>query len=149
MPSSQVVATLPFSAALATRKTKSASHNRIAFGGRFDHFDHSGGPSVLSIEDSRPLTAPFVHEGESHTVLLEEACDLARTLGYQLRRRLLGGAGGGHRWFRGRMQIVLDVESTPADRLAVVADALRGEPRLAVAQMSPELAAYLQPRRAA
>lgn len=136
MPTPTVVATLPFPAASAARKTH---RNRIAF----------DGPATLSLQDATPLTAPFVNEGATYEVLLEEASGLARRLGCQLRRRLLGGVGGGHRWVRGQMQIILDVEATAADRLAVVANALRGEPRLAWAEMSSELAEYLQPRRVA
>lgn len=141
MPTPTVVATLPFQAALATRKTP---RNRFA-----SNESNYEGPATLSLEDATPLSAPFVDEDAAYEVLLEEASTLARRFGYQLRRRLLGGAGGGHRWVRGRVQIVLDVEADAADRLSVIANALRGEPRLAWTEMSSELAEYLQPRRAA
>lgn len=141
MPTPTVVATLPFPAASAARKTH---RNRIAF-------DDStiDGPATLSLQDATPLSAPFVNDDATYEVLLEEASRLARRLGCQLRRRLLGGVGGGYRWVRGQRQIVLDVEAPAADRLAVLANALRGEPRLAWVEMSSELAEYLQPRRAA
>lgn len=141
MPTPKVVATLPFPVAEATRKT---------FCSRFAIDDSTfDGPATLPLADATPLSAPFVDEPAGYEVLLEEASTLARRFGYQLRRRLLGGMGGGHRWVRGRVQILLDVEATASERLAVVADALRGEPRLAWTEMSGELAEYLQPRRAA
>ncbi|MEN0110866.1 MAG: hypothetical protein AAF805_09090 [Planctomycetota bacterium] len=105
-----------------------------------------GEPAVL------PMWPPAVSlEGaRSSERLLGEATTLARSLGCAVRRRWLGGhSGGGFRWNRGRLRIVLDVESAADDRLAVIADALRGEPRLCHADMSRELAEYLTPRRAA
>ena len=87
--------------------------------------------------------------GDAYAELLEEATDLARGLGCDIRARPLGGAGGGSHWVGGRLRIVLDLHTTPRRRLAVLADALRGEHRLASYEMSDELAAYLRPTRAA
>lgn len=135
MPTPAVVATLPFSAA-ATDTIRFRSY-------------YEGEPSILSIDDAPTKVIPFVPEAKPVEGLLDEACDLARRLGCDVRRRLLGCGGGGYRWTHGRLRIVLNVEATAADRLTVVGDALRGEPRLAWAEMSSELAEYLQPRRAA
>lgn len=135
MPSPSVVATLPFSA---------AATDTIRF-----HSFYEGEPAILSFADAPTKAVPFVADEKPIASLLNEACDLARQLGCDVRRRLLGSGGGGYRWVHGRLRIVLNVEACAADRLAVVADALRGEPRLAWAEMSSELAEYLQPQRAA
>lgn len=114
--------------------------------------DHATSP--LSLDEREPAILSFAAAtreaaGDAYSTLLTEAMDLARGLGCDVRRRCLGGSGGGHCWVGGRMRIVLDVEATHRDRLEVIADALRGEPRLAWADMSDDLAAYLAPRRAA
>ncbi|MEO0529092.1 MAG: hypothetical protein AAF266_00810 [Planctomycetota bacterium] len=135
MPTPTVVATLPFSvAATETVRFRSA---------------YDGEPAILSISDVPTESVPFVPDAKPVESLLDEACDLARRLGCDVRRRLLGHGAGGYRWVHGRLRIVLNVEAGADDRLSVVADALRGEPRLAWAEMSVELAEYLQPRRAA
>ncbi|QDV72035.1 hypothetical protein [Botrimarina mediterranea] len=140
MPQSTVVATLPFSAA-ATLPARSTARAL-----RFD----SRGPATLSFAEASAKRQAAEVIGDAYTELLEEATDVARRLGCEVRRRLLGGAvAGGARWERGKLRIVLDVESSPRRRLEVVADALRGDHRLARTSMSDELARYLSPRRAA
>ncbi|QDT70748.1 hypothetical protein MalM25_37040 [Planctomycetes bacterium MalM25] len=132
MPNPTVATTLPMPA-VAARKTRPRVYD-------------PGAPATLPFPASRPAAGT---RKVSHACLLEEATDLARLFGCEIRRRCLGGAGGGCRWTRGAMQIVLDVESPHRDRLAIVADALRGDDRLAWTEMSTELAEYLRPLRAA
>lgn len=140
MPQSKVVATLPFSAA-ATLPARNSSR-ALRYDGR--------GPSTLSFVEASAKRQAAEVVGDAYSELLEEATDLARSLGCEVRRRLLGGAvGGGARWERGKLRIVLDVESSPRRRLEAIADALRGDHRLARTPMSDELAKYLSPRRAA
>jgi hypothetical protein len=110
----------------------------------------SRGPATLSFVEASAKRQAIEVVGDAYTELLEEATDLARSLGCEVRRRLLGGAvGGGSRWERGKLRIVLDIESSPRRRLEAIADALRGDHRLARKPMSDELAKYLSPRRAA
>lgn len=132
MPVPMVATTLPMPA-VAARKTQP----RV--------FD-PGAPATLPFPASRPAAGT---RKVSHASLLDEATGLARRFGHEVRRRCLGGAGGGCRWARGVMRIVLDIDASPRDRLAQVADALRGDPRLVETEMSTELAEYLRPLRAA
>lgn len=138
MPGPMVVAAAErFAAAQRSRRPQS-NRSPLAF--------DPAEPAVLPLRRPAPPTRPIVAPER----LLDEATRLARSLGCEVRRRWLGGrTGGGFRWNRDRIRIVLDVESSADARLAVVADALRGEPRVCDADMSPELAAYLAPRRAA
>lgn len=136
MPAPMVVATLPMKAA-ATRSVRPRS------------FDPNG-PATLSLADAAASCDTTAFDSVAYAELLEEAMRLARSFGCEVRRRCLGGLnGGGYRWVRGRMRIVLDVEASHHDRLHMLADALRGEPRLGWVEMSDELAAFMQPRRAA
>jgi hypothetical protein len=81
--------------------------------------------------------------------LLVEAIELAEWLGCRVIEAELEDQPRGLRWSRNLKQIWLDLLDPPAKRLATIADALRGEPRLSQARMSPALADYLSPRRAA
>jgi hypothetical protein len=85
-----------------------------------------------------------------HTVeLLQEAMDVARRLGYEVRQDWLGGDGGGHCIVRGRKWLLLDVAQTVEEQLNVVAEALRGEAGAARAVKSLELAKRLDLRSVA
>jgi hypothetical protein len=87
---------------------------------------------------------------DMHTVeLLEEALDVARRLGYEVRQDWLGGNGGGHCLVRGRKWLLLDVAQSAGEQLDVVAEALRGELGVADAVSSGELAERLHLRTAA
>ncbi len=85
-----------------------------------------------------------------HTVeVLDEALEVARRLGYEVRQDWLGGNGGGHCLVRGRKWLLLDVAQTVDEQLTVVADALRGEAGAAKVVISPELGRRLNSRQAA
>jgi hypothetical protein len=85
-----------------------------------------------------------------HTVeLLQEAMEVARRLGYEVRQDWLGGDGGGHCIVRGRKWLLLDVAQTVEEQLDVVAEALRGEAGAARAVKSLELAKRLDLRSVA
>jgi hypothetical protein len=85
-----------------------------------------------------------------HTVeLLQEAMDVARRLGYEVRQDWLGGDGGGHCIVRGRKWLLLDVAQTAEEQLDVVAEALRGESGAARVAKSRELANRLELRSVA
>jgi hypothetical protein len=85
-----------------------------------------------------------------HTVeLLEEALNVARRMGFEVRQDWLGGNGGGHCLVRGRKWLLLDVAQSAGEQLDVVADALRGESGAADLVSSRELAERLQFRAAA
>ncbi len=81
--------------------------------------------------------------------LLVEAIGLAERFGYEVIEAELEEEPPGLSWQGGRKQLWLDLNALPAWRLATLADALRGEAGLFYAEMSPELADYLAPRRAA
>jgi hypothetical protein len=85
-----------------------------------------------------------------HTVeLLQEAMDVARRLGYEVRQDWLGGDGGGHCIVRGRKWLLLDVAQTAEEQLDVVAEALRAESGAARVEKSRELARRLDLRSVA
>jgi hypothetical protein len=85
-----------------------------------------------------------------HTVeLLQEALEAARRMGFEVRQDWLGGNGGGHCLVRGRKWVLVDVSQTAEEQLAIVTEALRGEPGAARFVRSPELVERLQPRRIA
>lgn len=115
-----------------------------------DFAAYDDAPRVLSFQAARArqLTTETLDRSDSAR-LLREALDLARRFGCEVRRRRLGGFGGGCRWIGGRRRVVLDLDATTEARLAVVADSLRGEPRLPYQPMSQELAEYLRPTRVA
>jgi hypothetical protein len=85
-----------------------------------------------------------------HTVeLLQEAVEVARRLGYEVRQDWLGGDGGGHCLVRGRKWLLLDVAQTADEQLEVVAEALRGEAGATRVVKSRELAQRLELRSVA
>ena len=85
-----------------------------------------------------------------HTVeLLQEAVEVARRLGYEVRQDWLGGDGGGHCIVRGRKWLLLDVAQTANEQLDIVAEALRGEPGAVRVEKSRELAKRLDLRSVA
>ncbi|MEO1498202.1 MAG: hypothetical protein AAFV43_13750 [Planctomycetota bacterium] len=136
MPTSPVAAmTLPFGESSAAMSVSSASAARTRW----------LSPTVLAIDEYR---AP---EEDDRVVelLLGEAIDVARAIGVEVRRRWLAGSGGGSYWRSGVLQVVLDRESPAPQQLAALADALRGDRRLALAQMSPALADFMDFRNAA
>lgn len=139
MPTPKVAATLPFTAAVAPGRSSGRPHRPR----------DAGAPATLSFAAAYAERHAREVVGDAYGELLDEATDVARRLGYEVRRRLLGGAGGGCRLVDGRVRVTLDAESGAGMRLSVLADALRGDPRLARAPMSTELAEYLAPRRAA
>lgn len=106
-------------------------------------------PVVLSFAKAYAAREAQRDASDDFDRLLDEAVDLARRVGCRVASRWLGGDGGGARWDRGQLRIVLDGEASARLRLLTIANALRGNPSLAEAAMSRELAAYLRPRRAA
>lgn len=62
--------------------------------------------------------------------LLEEARQLALDLGYRVREEPLGELPGGPFTVAGVRHILLNLEQGPADRLAVLLQALAGDPRV-------------------
>ena len=85
-----------------------------------------------------------------HTVeLLEQALGVARQLGVKVRPEWLNGAGGGGCEIKGQKWIFLDLGQSPLEQLDQVVQALRGEPRLARMDITPELNALLQVRKSA
>jgi hypothetical protein len=72
--------------------------------------------------------------------LLNEALDAARRIGYEVRQDWMGGNGGGHCLVRGRRLLLLDVAQSSDEQLDIVADALRGEERVATLKISRSLA---------
>jgi hypothetical protein len=84
-----------------------------------------------------------------HTVdLLERALAAARELGYRVRQEWLGATGGACE-IKGQKWLFLDLALSPYDQLQVVAEGLRGDPRLARLALCPELATLLNVRRTA
>jgi hypothetical protein len=85
-----------------------------------------------------------------HTVdLLDHALDVARQLGYRIRHEWLSGSGGGGCLIKGEKWLFLDLALTPLEQLALVADAVRGDPGLAQIEMASTLQSYLELRRSA
>ncbi len=85
-----------------------------------------------------------------HTVeLLEQCCEVAQQLGFQIRHEWLGGTGGGACEFAGRKWIFIDLALNVDEQLAQVAGAIRDEPGLHFATLRPSVARYLGVRRAA
>jgi hypothetical protein len=76
--------------------------------------------------------------------LIEEAADLARQLGYRVREEPLGDLPGGPCMVAGQQCILLNLEGSAAERLAVLLAALTGDPRAAAQPKSRLLAARLQ-----
>lgn len=63
--------------------------------------------------------------------LLEEARQLAKDLGYEVREDVLGDLPGGRCVVGGRTLVLLNVEHAPAERLDRLLVALAVDPRLA------------------
>ena len=82
-------------------------------------------------------------------VLLDEALELASRLGLRVVEGSCGSVRGGVSFVRGRKHLVIDPYQGAAEKLAWVATALGGDPRLAITPMSAPLSDYLAPRRAA
>jgi len=85
-----------------------------------------------------------------HTVeLLEQAIDLARRLGYQIREEWLGGSGGGGCELKGKKILFLDLALGPEDQLEQIVETLRLEPQATGMPMAHQLRELLQHRQSA
>ena len=85
-----------------------------------------------------------------HTVdLLEQALELATSLGYQVRQDWLGGSGGGACQLKGQKWLFIDLASSPLEQLDQVAEALRNDPAVLGLSLSPPLARLLDLRKTA
>lgn len=85
-----------------------------------------------------------------HTVeLLQEALDLADRLGYSLRHEWLGGAGGGACEIHGKKWMFVDLALNAIEQLDQVATALRSDPAIHTANLTPPLRRLLGVRRSA
>ena len=85
-----------------------------------------------------------------HTVeMLEQALELARRLGYQIRQEWLGGCGGGSCEIRGQKWLFIDLALNTFEQLEQVAQALREDQALYLTEISPEMRDALGVRRAA
>ena len=85
-----------------------------------------------------------------HTVeLLEQCCEIARQLGYQIRHEWLGGSGGGACEFGGRKWIFIDLALSAEEQLGQVTEALQQDPGIHLCQISPALSRQLGVKRAA
>ncbi len=79
-----------------------------------------------------------------HTVeLLDRACELARQMGYEVRREWLGGATGGRCEFGGRKWIFLDLSLSQIEQLDQLRTALLELPELRQIEISPSLQGFL------
>jgi hypothetical protein len=85
-----------------------------------------------------------------HTVdLREQALALAKRLGYRIREEWLGGSGGGQCEFAGSRWIFVDLALNAAEQLEQVAEALRSDPAIHSAPLSPTLRRLLGGRKSA
>lgn len=86
-----------------------------------------------------------------HTVeLFDRACELARQLGYEVRREWLGGATGGCCEFGGRKWIFLDLSLSQIEQLDQIRNALLEMPELQDARLGPTMQTLLgRPKQAA
>jgi hypothetical protein len=85
-----------------------------------------------------------------HTIeLLEQCCEVARTLGYQIRHEWLGGSGGGACEFGGRKWIFIDLALNADEQLIQISEALLRDPGIHLCQLSGALSRQLGLRRAA
>lgn len=85
-----------------------------------------------------------------HTVdLLDQCCDVARQLGYQVRHEWLGGGSGGACEFGGRKWIFVDLALSPEEQLEQVTSALRDDSGVHLLKLSPAVAQELGVRKAA
>ena len=81
--------------------------------------------------------------------LLEQALAVIRKLGYQIREECVGGNGGGICVVHGQKWFFLDPSLDLSEQLDVACEALRDEPAIYNAQLSPELRQVLGIRRSA
>ncbi|RCS41429.1 hypothetical protein DTL42_23005 [Bremerella cremea] len=86
-----------------------------------------------------------------HTLdLLDQAIATAKDLGYQIRREWLDGQSGGVCEIGSQRWIFLDLSLSSLEQLDQVLEALRSDPALAQAPLSPQLSQILgRTRRAA
>jgi hypothetical protein len=77
---------------------------------------------------------------EMNTVeALEQACELLRQLGYQIREESLAGSGGGGCEIHGRKTFFLDLDLGPDEQLDQVLETLHNEPKTTELPMSAGL----------
>ena len=76
--------------------------------------------------------------------LLEEAIQLARDLGYQVRQEPLGELPGGFCQVGGRRQVILNLEHSAAERLDRLLGAIAADPGIAAEPKSRLLAGRLR-----
>src|SRR5690606_20999186 len=76
--------------------------------------------------------------------LLDEAIEIARRQGYELRHEHLGGTGTGYYQLRDKLWLVLDVAQPDDEQLAEVARAIKAQPLPADMPLSDALAEYLE-----
>ena len=85
-----------------------------------------------------------------HTVeLLEQSCELARQLGYQIRHEWLGGSGGGVCEFGGRKWIFIDLALNAEEQLVQITQALQQDPGIHLCTLGGSLSRQLGVKRAA
>ena len=85
-----------------------------------------------------------------HTVeLLEEALEVADSLGYKVRHEWLGGSGGGACEFAGGKWLFVDLALNAVEQLEQVTEALRVDPAIYLAHLSTPMLHLLDIRRAA
>ena len=81
--------------------------------------------------------------------LLEQYCEIAQRLGYQIRHEWLGGTSGGACEFSGRKWIFIDFAISPEEQVEQVAEALRNDPGVYLLELNDAVAESLQIRGAA
>jgi len=75
-----------------------------------------------------------------HTVeLLEEALEVARELGFEVRHEWLGGGGGGACEFGGRKCLFVDLSLNSLEQLDQVSEALQCDPAIYLLSLSREM----------
>ena len=89
-----------------------------------------------------------------HTVeLLDEALDLAASLGFAIRQEWLGGSGGGGCEIKGRKHLFLDLALSPLEQLEQVTQAIAACQQADELSDSPiislELRRAIRPQKAA
>ncbi len=76
--------------------------------------------------------------------LLEEARQLAKDLGYEVREEVLGDLPGGPCTIGGRALVLINLEHSPGERLDRLLAAIAADPRLAAEPKSRLLEARLR-----
>jgi len=82
-------------------------------------------------------------------VLLGEALEVAKRLGYSVRAECLGGSGGGGCELRGKKLFFLDLDQGPDEQLERALETLGREPTVAALPMPHQLRWLLRMRKAA